>query len=251
MMCYERINIDGFYRRCFTQLTEVDTDALQDNQYHVQKDGQYHVRTVSGKLGGLTIPFNMNVGDKIRCSLELKSISGVKPKVAFDKAGVGNINNTSNFSYEANKYVPLSIEAVVTQAGLYNLVIGLYTADVGEYIVRNIRINVDTNHHYVEERLYSLQYKSGVWTSVNNPTREKFQVEKDTIADAFIFRYETPFILGVPFVLAQADYSTDYSVKIGNVTKDSFGFKFYKNDMLVKISELKDLYVTFTAKSVG
>lgn len=105
----------------------------------------------STSKGSINIPLGyVKAGDIIEVECEVMNVSGVKSKIAVDSysngdyaVGFGNIGIkqslfNNNFEILKNKFiVPTSCYAMVA--------IGVYTVDIGDYYIRNIKIKTEND----------------------------------------------------------------------------------------------------------
>lgn len=100
------------------------------------------------KTVDLNIGF-IQAGDTIDLNVEFMNISGVKAKVGIDVAdNVGFTAGVTNViivgSSKTGVFEEVSLSFVARKDGYYKLVIGLFTADIGEFYMRNCKSLVKT-----------------------------------------------------------------------------------------------------------
>lgn len=103
-----------------------------------------HVNDVSVK-GSFSIPIGfLKMGDVITLSCEFMNVSGVKGKIAVDGIPTGNA-----FTFQSEKsgsFEYLETSFIIQEDKSYNALFGIFTADVGEYYVRNCTIKIDSKY---------------------------------------------------------------------------------------------------------
>lgn len=77
------------------------------------------------------------VGDIINLSAEFMNISGVKGKIALDYAGDVSGNAFIVQTALTNEFENLGVTHAVKYEGYYTALFGIFTADIGEFYVRN------------------------------------------------------------------------------------------------------------------
>lgn len=110
-----------------------------------------HDGNSSTHKGCLTIPVGYLLsGDVVEVECELMAVDGVKPKIALDIFSKESLDPTSSIASgneiispcETTKMFELvKVKLLNKRAGYGKIVIGLFTADTGEYRIRNVIIN--------------------------------------------------------------------------------------------------------------
>lgn len=95
----------------------------------------------------------LRVGDIIEVVAEVYSISGVKPKIAIDaRLNTQWINKAHIQADKTKEWEVIRLKYIVQDNKIdHKATIGIWTADIGEFYVRNIRIEVLTQEKKKEQ----------------------------------------------------------------------------------------------------
>ncbi|GKX65654.1 hypothetical protein [Inconstantimicrobium mannanitabidum] len=88
----------------------------------------------------------LRVGDRVELEAEFKNVSGTKAKIALDifpdttyTAGMNNVF-VLNSTYTDGQFEHIKVTVICTYEGYGVADFGVFTADVGDFYVRNVRI---------------------------------------------------------------------------------------------------------------
>ncbi len=139
------------YTGLFAGLGFTTNETPADNEWCFNSKKEVHVKDASASVfGALSRSFNwLQIGDIIEIKCEVYSVSGVLPKIAID--GVGGISNpglvnTAGYTYTSGTWVPITLKYIIQKlSNSYHVLLGTFTADTGEYKIRNLSIKISTN----------------------------------------------------------------------------------------------------------
>lgn len=106
-----------------------------------------HLKKDAGKDGWLRKIYELKTGDIIRISAEFYNISGEKAKIEVDGA---EIQSTKSMEWET-----VTLKSVVKTDGRKIIYVGLWRADVGEFMMRNIKCEVLTQRSEISSDIES------------------------------------------------------------------------------------------------
>lgn len=130
--------------------SEASSGSLTWNQYYYNTTyGALQVKSDSSHKGALTIKVGyVTKGTKIKVKAEIYSLNGVMPKITVDYHTIAQCKKNywkgSSDTYQMNergKFVPIELDITNDYEGYAKVVIGLFTADSGEYYVRNVIVD--------------------------------------------------------------------------------------------------------------
>lgn len=144
-----------------------DAATIADNSYSYSSTYKaVHLKDASASLkGSFAIPVGYaKKGDFIKVSAELMSVSGEKPKIALDNSltNVSGTGSGNSFIIQAEKvgeFEKIEIDYLCEKDAYYSALFGLFTADIGEYYIKNCYIEVKTKFNTLPKK-----YKQGFRT---------------------------------------------------------------------------------------
>lgn len=201
---------------------------------HVNDDSTSIKATTDINLGFL------KVGDKVTLSAEFFNISGTKGKISLDFADnvlftvVGGTALTVN-SKTSGLFETVEVEFTVKKDAYYKALFGIFTADIGEFYLRNcvakIRSIVD-----LEMSNYKQVTKLATIKSLGDGAFERdtrFGVDNFTIttnANYLVLTWDKPFTYGSARPIAFGDKdstSSKYNVRTTGVQVNTVTIQFY------------------------
>lgn len=219
----------------YTTLTYSPVPGTLNSFSFDESNGVVGVNVDSTKAGTFVDTFTELVaGDVIEVVAEIRNISGTKVKV-----GLREFNSSGN---PFDMHVYQSVKQGEWETIYYKYVfrnlnnskklmfnIGLYTADIGNFEMRNLRVNIKTKRKYVPEIAPSLIVKP--FELKKNATA--FEIRTDfingggtlSVIDTKTLRitFNERFSNFRPVAAVSGDYaafSLSYNVRVGNLTKD-------------------------------
>ena len=185
---------------------------------------------------------DLEVGDIVEVTVDFRSLSGTLPKIAFDEFG-----NTDYFNAEYKQIKRLGEWETLSAKYVFRdfsdrkklrYTIGLWTADVGEFQMRNLRATIQTKRNVVDEnkqisasfelKPFEIRKDSGVWD-----VRTDFAYAESTlvvISDTTLqLNFAKPFQTRPVSALSGDFFVNSYKVnpKIGQANKDYLQIQFY------------------------
>lgn len=98
--------------------------------------------SASPTKGCFTLPLGfLKMGDRVTFTCEFYNVSGVKGKIALDKSA-GNAFIIQGV--DSGRFENLGTTFIIEQDEDYTVVFGVFTADIGEYYVRNCTVNIES-----------------------------------------------------------------------------------------------------------
>ncbi|MGX7375270.1 hypothetical protein ACWOEQ_10875 [Enterococcus asini] len=231
------INNGIFLKKLIPTLTET-TGEPSLNQYWFDKGNTngptIKINSAAGVFGAINFPvFNLKKRDKIRVICEIKSESGVLPKLALDKATGGNVDNTNTYTYPAGEWVQFDETFNITTGDKdFKVMCGLFTNDVGIFSIRNFKIIVysDSCLTLPDERIYAFKKTGETWeidTSKCINSGALTVLNNDTLQLVF----DKPFnYFGIPVVFEGQDSASAFRAVTGTVSKANLFIKFKNVD---------------------
>ena len=247
------INNGIFLKKLIPTLTET-TGEPSLNQYWFDKDNTngptIKINSAAGVFGAINFPvFNLKKRDKIRVICEVISYSGVLPKFALDKYSGGALDNTNNTTYATGEWVQFDETFNITTNDInFRVMLGLFTADVGIFAVRNLKIIVysDTCVTLPDERIFGIWKINGAWEIDN---RQSCDVGTLTTLNtqAMQLDFGIPFkYFGIPVAQITQDYGTAIGAVIGTVSRANLFIRFKNPDgTAVNIADIPDNYYCY------
>lgn len=165
----------------FTKTTE--NDILPDNTYaynSTYKAAHLKDANATTAKGAFSIPVGFaQKGDFIKVSAEVMNISGVKTKIALDRSltnpsGSGSGNSFIVQSEKVGEFEKIEIEYLCEYDAYYSALFGVFTADIGEFYIKNCYIEVNTKFNALPKkykqgfRTYMILGNNGVYSVQNN-----------------------------------------------------------------------------------
>ena len=101
----------------------------------------------------------LKIGDTVKINAEVLNVSGVKAKIAIDYAGgVGNLFILQ--SEKIGEFEKIGGEFVITKENSFAVLVGVFTADVGDFYIRNVEIEVVNKGRGIEpdKRAYTFLF---------------------------------------------------------------------------------------------
>ena len=163
-------------------------DNLTDDSWGWNEKFGAHVKTTTTtKKGSFTIPIGyLKKGDVVRVSGEFLKVSGDNPRIS-----ILNTDNSRIKHYYLNglnSFETLDIEMFVSDDGNHQIVIGTVTSEIGEFYVRNIKINLNAS------------------ISENRPYKQSFKTFPIYTSDVGVFTLNSQFVNeGCTFSFADGD----------------------------------------------
>lgn len=168
-----------------------------------------HISVDATKKGTAEIPLHfLKIGDIVTLRCEVMNISGTKAKLALDRSltdvtGAGG----SLFQIQSSKtgvFETMEFKAIIYQDGYYRMTAGLFTADAGEFYLRNcvaeIESVVNLNQTFQSYRRsfkhFTLQVASGVtgvFTLNAASTYDGATISIDSALKCIYIDYAEPF----------------------------------------------------------
>lgn len=141
-----------------------DAATIADNSYSYSSTYKaVHLKDASASLkGSFAIPVGYaKKGDFITVSAELMSVSGERPKIALDNSltNVSGTGSGNSFIIQAEKvgeFEKIEVDYLCEKDAYYSALFGLFTADIGEYYIKNCYIEVKTKFNTLQKK-----YKQG------------------------------------------------------------------------------------------
>ena len=120
-------------------------DNLTDDSWGWNESLGAHVRTTTTtKKGSFTIPIGyLKKGDVVRASGEFMKISGDNPRITILNSDISKVRDY--YSNGLDAFETLDIEMVALDDGNHKIIFGTTTSEIGEFYVRNIKINLKTS----------------------------------------------------------------------------------------------------------
>lgn len=190
--------------------------------------------------GTLNIPIGyLNIGDKIDISMEVMNVTGTKAKLAIDY-----FTSVDYSSQDANLFILQSEKngefeklggSFVSMKDLYaKVVIGTFTADIGDFYVRNVEIKVTTsnsnNLKYTQtRRMYNLNGSASGIIVNNAYSDDKCTITVDSTNKQIILTHDKPFTYnknGISFANVSATYP-NYIARTRAESPSSFIIRIY------------------------
>jgi hypothetical protein len=161
---YKRMNI---LPTGFTEVSE--STPIADNTYAWNETYKaLHIRDASASLkGAVNVQLGKaNIGDVIQIEMEVMNIDQYA-KIAIDYTGDSSGNLFILESTKQNEFEKIGGSFIVTEDNsILTGVFGIYTADSGEYYIRNININVNKKNNISlirpAKRVYTFNTGDGV-----------------------------------------------------------------------------------------
>lgn len=205
--------------------------------------GVMYVNVDNTKPGYISDIFNnLTAGDVIEVAADVRNLSGEKVKVAFEEYTADGNTSIPIHTYSTQKqgeWEKLNFKYIfrdVYGAKKARVVVGVFTVDIGEFEIRNIRINIKTKRNYVslntlfEIKPFELRKNAGTWE-----LRTDFANGGGTVSivDSYTLRitFTTQFI-NRPVAVVSNDFtfsSADYQIRVGNLNKGYADVKIYDN----------------------
>lgn len=108
-----------------------------------------HIAVDTTKKGTAEIPLNyLKIGDIVTLRCEVMNVSGVKARLALDRSltdptgSGGSLFQTQ--SSKSGVFETMEFKAIIYQDGYYRMTAGLFTADAGEFYVRNCVAEIES-----------------------------------------------------------------------------------------------------------
>lgn len=179
--------------------------------------------------GAIEVPLGkLYIGDIVRITAEVYNISGVKAKIALDGEG-GNIGILQ--TSKTNEFEKISSGFVCTRNENYTAVLGVWTADIGDYYIRNVSIEVDTGGSNVikplkeSKRVYNFHAEgSFVLKTEYSPDTCTIEIDNRFGVKLLKIVHDIPFtssVKGVSFANISAGSNVKYIVRTRTEMPDS------------------------------
>lgn len=158
-------DFDLFAPAGFSKTTESTTLADNTYAYNTTYKAVHLKDAGTDKKGTFSIPVGYaKKGDFIKVSAELMSVSGERPKIALDRSlssitGAGSGNSFIIQSEKVGEFEKIEIDYLCEYDAYYSVLFGLFTADIGEYYIKNCYIEVKTKFNTLPKK-----YKQGLRT---------------------------------------------------------------------------------------
>lgn len=181
----------------------------------------------------------LNLGDKVELEAEFKNVSGTKGKIALDVfpdttylnlTNIGTISSTSS----DGQFEHLKVTFIVTTEGYGRANFGIFTADIGDFYVRNVKVK--TNSIYQRNLI---PFDDSSWGVIfDNDTKmftKVFSISANSSTTIYMpSNFFTTFIMpptigGICPNSDYADYSATEDVKIGSYSIGSTIFTNFCN----------------------
>lgn len=226
-----------------------------------------HINTDNTLKGSLEISAgNLCPGDVVEIEVEFLNVSGVKGKVAIDQMD-GNILVGNRFIYSSTKvgeFERVKIRYISNFTGESTIVIGIFTPDVGELYIRNVRVAIDGQRNnrrelaYVEARkTYAIHIDNGnvvFATGYGHDRIGSFVIENNKLTlihqEAFTRKTEYTERGAHGFSMAAKSGVDGYlepgvAVYTGSERNDRLDVLFYKDgtNEAVPISSIKSMWI--------
>jgi len=192
----------------------------------------------------------LRVGDIINVSMEVYNISGTMAKIAVDNSSTNNLNEYTNAghvsSQKTNEWEKVTMKFVVRENKYHRVTAGIWTSDVGEFKIRNIRIEVLSQEQQksTDIRTATIRKNAGNWE-----VRTDFYYDNCTISQYSSTELEVTFTSPLhPSLRAGAIVSQEYYAISNNyIARCSYSFNnkarisFYPTDNLTTPAQLNTL----------
>lgn len=202
-----------------------------------------HLNDANAALKGcFTIPVGfLKVGDKIRIQAEIMNVSGIKAKIALDfnttnKYGTPGSNVFIISSEKTGEFEIVNGECVVSTDGYYAAIFGVFTADIGEYYIRNCKVEADTKYSVAPKkykqgfRSYGILSTTGSYAVQSNMGLDTATLTVDSTNKQIQITHTKPFEIlgGIPFLgESSSGVSKDYYVRTQGITNAGCIIKIY------------------------
>ena len=247
------INSAIFLKKLLPTLEET-TGEPSSNQYLFDTSNvngpTIKINSAAGVFGAINFPvFGLRKRDKIRVICEFISYSGTLPKIALDKYSGGGLDNTNNSSYSAGEWVQFDETFnITTNDTNFRIMVGLFTADVGIFAVRNLKIIVysDTCVTLPDERIFGIRKINGAW-EIDSRQSSDIGTLTTLNTQSLQLDFGIPFkYFGVPVAQVTQDYSTTISAVIGSVSKSNLFIRFKNPDgTAVNVADMPDNFYCY------
>ncbi len=219
--------------------------------------GIIHVISNAGTSGYLSDTFdNLELGDVVEVSCEMLSLSGTMPRISFDEYNSvgGNPNdytgteftqliNRGQWETFKTRYVVRDLKGTKK----IRCVIGLWTADSGEYQMRNLRISVKTKKNIENEQLqvnpplefkpFAIRKLNGYWQIRDDFANGGATLSGGSDNTTIVINFSKPFQKR-PVATVGGDYyksSSKYIPKVSNAQKASAEIRLF--DALTNVAK--------------
>lgn len=144
-----------------------------------ESTGIIHVNSTTAKAGYLYDSFEgMTLGDIVEVTVDVRSLSGVLPRIAFDEYNSPTTYQNVEYTQatKVGEWETLKFKYVFRDLKGFKkirCIIGLWTADAGEFQMRNLRIGLKTKRNYEDEKSflsksfeikpYEIRKRDGIW----------------------------------------------------------------------------------------
>lgn len=205
----------------------------------------FRINDASDSLkGAIEVPIGMlYVGDKIEIHVEVMNKSGVKSKIALDYSttGVPPGNFGSLFSLQSektNEFEILGGSFISTKEAFGIVVIGTFTADIGDFYIRNVQIKVttkDTSYSGItsSNRHYTFNANGSGFSLKTEYGFDTCKLSIDSVAKELILTHDKPFSVnknGSTVASMSATSPMKYIVKTKSQSANGLKLMFYDMD---------------------
>lgn len=203
----------------------------------------------------------LSIGDKVDINVEVMNISGVKAKIAIDYLSSPTGNLVENLfilqSKKNGEFERIGGSFLSTRNGHAIAVIGVFTADIGDFYIRNVDIKVkskeSTLKSYLVAHLVTISKGNFVLNNNRDNDEATLTVENN---NTLVVNFKEKITRGdkklIPFV--SNDFygnSGQYIVRCGDTTDKSIKLRFYHiNDPSTAVN-ISDIPVNFYVPVLG
>lgn len=163
-----------------------DYKAIRVNDGAVNKKGVINIKGFPA----------LNIGDTVEISAEIMNLSGVKAKIAVDYIDpLANLFVLQSSGTVNDGFEVLQGSFLINHKRRFEVLIGAFTGDIGDFYVRNVQITVKTqdNKAFIpDQRLYTLYAKPKA-TSFELMGYHPYRCTINTTSDYVEIVHEEPF----------------------------------------------------------
>jgi hypothetical protein len=208
----------------------------------------FRINDSASTKGVLNIPLGfLEIGDKVDIEVEVMNLSGTKAKIAVDYYSDKNYStiDTNWFIYQSengNQFQRFGGSFVSTKAKYGLAIIGLFTADAGDFYLRNVNIKITTNRSLLgdvlgsyreSKRMYTFKGSAGGFSLQTGYTNDTCTFTIDSTAKELTITHDKPFThfkLGTSISNVSATSDFKYLARTRSESANSFRVKFYDMD---------------------
>lgn len=226
-----------------------DTSTLANNSWSYSP--LYKAARINDSSASLKGCFTLRLGylkkgDSIKFSAEFLNITGVKGKLGLDYSltnpsgfGTGFVFAMSSIKSDG-QFEVVELDTLIDIDAYYSLVIGMFTADIGDFYVRNVVVDIDSKYTsnnsivkggYVQGfRTYVIRNSGASFVAETNFHNDFCTMIVDSVNKEINLLHEKPFATkaGVPFLgQGSSGVSPNYIVRTQSEDLNGCKIKIY------------------------